>query len=458
MRMKSFFGKKSIVPLIVAAMMLWVTGCSKSYPAENLKDALLHIAKTEYGIEDIDVKIVGKTIGVYLPLKKLFAADFKETLVSGKVRNLETLFEPSPEALDKVEDVLFSISRVILSTDRPLEFYVLQATDVEKTGLQLVLTGYVDDIKRVRVWDISRNEYRKRVIHELRPSPAVLWHGPVRLFFKDLESLPGAVIREKYFGDKFSETALQRFFFETLLTGKPNEPKTQWQILDMRSTGLDRSGAVVYAKVKPEQPGSESKIPKGIELEYLFLISLQEETAKITRIIPFQYQDEYGKWNKVSFPKELQIEANLANWKEEFTVEDIHLGGFLADQLTRRVDALVAADERIRNTFQGVKLSFKYHEEAEVPYFSLDLDEALLRDFNHYRRGSVMLHEDMLYLLSLASREFVDVLRAYRFGNFNHLMLNIAQEPNSWTLGREELELFRRKKIDLQGLLSFTNL
>ncbi len=457
--MKSREIKNQLVLVAFLAAMLFVTvGCAKTYPADKLKDALLDICKIEYGIEDIDVRIVGKTIGVYLPLKKLFASDFKEALVSGKVRNLDTLFEPSPEALDKVEDVLFSISRVILSTDRPLEFYVLQATDIERTGLQLVLTGYVDDIKRVRVWDISRNEYRKRVIHELRPNPAVLWHNPVRLFFKDLENLPIGLIREKYFGNKFSETSLQHFFFETLLTGKPDEPKTLWQILDMRSTGLDSNGAVVYAKVKPQAAGVELKVPKEVELEYLFMITIQDDNARISRIIPFQYQDEGGKWNKVAFPKELQIEENLANWKEEFTVDNLNLGGFLAEQLTRRVDGLVAGDERIRNTFQGVKLSFKYHEEAETPYFTLNLEEALLRDFNHYQRGSVALHEDMLYLLGLASREFVDVLRAYRFGSFNRLLVNIAQESNAWNFGREELELFRRKKIDLQGLLSFTNL
>ncbi len=457
--MKSRERKNQLVGVVWLAAVLFVTaGCSKTYPADKLKDALLSICKTEYGIEDIDVRIVGKTIGVYLPLKKLFASDFKEALVSGKVRNLDTLFEPSPEALDKVEDVLFSISRVILSTDLALEFYVLQATDIEKTGLQLVLTGFVDDIKRVRVWDISRNEYRKRVIHELRPNPAVLWHNPVRLFFKDLENLPIGLIREKYFGNKFSETALQHFFFETLLTGKPDEPKTQWQVQDMRSTGLDRNGAVVYAKVKPQVAGANLKIPKDVELEYLFMITIQDENARISRIIPFQYQDEAGKWNKVAFPKELQIETNLANWKEEFTIDNLNLGGFLAEQLTRRVDALVAGDERIRNTFQGVKLSFTYHEESEAPYFSLNLEEALLRDFNHYQRGSVALHEDMLYLLGLASREFVDVLRAYRFGSFNRLLVNIAQESNTWNFGRDELELFRRKKLDLQGLLSFTNL
>ncbi|HXV27561.1 MAG TPA: hypothetical protein VD913_01210 [bacterium] len=444
--------------VLLATLIFLSAGCSRTYPADKLKESLIDICKTEYGIDNVEVKIVGKTIGVYLPLKKLFASDFKEALVSGKVRNIDTLFEPSPEALDKVEDVLFSISRVILSTDLPLEFYVLEATDVEKTGLQLVLTGYVDDIKRVRIWDISRDEYRKRVIHELRPNASVLWHSPVRQFFGDLETLPLGEIREKYFGDKFSENSLQRFFFNTLRTGKPDEPLTRWQVLDIRSTGLDRSGAVVYAKVKPRHDVPIQDIPEGIELEYLFLISIQDESARITRIIPFQYEDEYGKWNKVSFPKELQIEDNLADWKEEFTVEDIQLGDFLSEQLTRRVEGLITADERIRNTFQGVKLKFNYHEEGQTPYFSMDIEEALLRDFNNYRRDSVVLHEDMLYLLNLASREFVDVLRAYRFGNFDHLVLNIAQEPNSWNLGREQLELFRRRKIDFQGLLSFTNL
>jgi hypothetical protein len=442
--------KKKLFVSIFALLFLggFVAGCNRStsYPGEKIKHSLTEICKKEYGIEDVDVKIVGDTIGVYLPLKKLFAADFKEAAVTGKVRNLDTLFEPSPEALEKVEDVLFSISRVLLSTDRPFKFYVLQATDVEKTGMQLILSGFVNDIKRVRIWDISRNEYRKRVIHELRLNRAVLWHRPVRDFFKDLETLPPEQIQKKYFGENLSAEAIQGLFFDPHLNnGISNK---HWEIRDIRSAQIQRNEVLVYMKV------DSGTGPKSVENQYLFLLSLNDEEARVVKIIPFQYRDAQGNIKHIPFPKDLQIEKNLERWEQEFVVEDMQLGPFLAQQLTRRVQGLVATDERIQNTFREIKLNFEYTiEPPKQSHFSFNV-EAVLRDFNHYNRSSLVFHEDMLYLLNLASREFVDVLRSYSFGNYEFLRLNLAQDPTEWILGRDDLELFRRKKIDLQGLLS----
>lgn len=423
-------------------------GCrTDSYPVAKLREAVFKICADEYGIDDVDVKIAGDTIGVYLPLQKLFAADFKETAITGKVRNLETLFEPSPEALEKIEDVLFTISRVILSTDKAFKFYVLQATDAEKTGMQFILTGCVDDIKRVRVWDISRNEYRKRVIHELKLNHAVIWHKPVRQFFKDISHTPLEKVRNNYFGPSVSVETLQNLFFNSLWTGTGKAPEAEWEILDVRSAAVQKNQALVYAKVRSPSGGSTSLT----ELQYIFLVSLTEEKGRIVRIIPFQYKDEKGELHRIAFPKDLQIQSNLDHWETEFSLEDISVGKFLAAQVTRRVQALTAADERIQNTFREIKMSFDYHEEPKL-YFSLDM-ETTLKDFNHYSKGSLVYHEDMIYLLSLASREFVEVLRGYQFEKFDYLKLTLAQDPASWNFARQDLELFRRKKIDLPGLL-----
>lgn len=434
--------------LSLGLLMLFLQGCkAESYPVSKLREAVFKICEEEYGIDDVDVKIAGDTIGVYLPLQKLFAADFKETAITGKVRNLETLFEPSPEALEKIEDVLFTISRVILSTDKAFKFYVLQATDAEKTGMQFILTGCVDDIKRVRVWDISRNEYRKRVIHELKLNHAVIWHKPVRQFFEDISRSPIGKIQSSYFGPSVSVETLQNLFFNSLWTGSGKPPASKWTILDMRSAAVQKNQALVYAKVRA--PIGTDAVPT--DLQYIFLVSQAEEHGRIVRIIPFQYKDEKGELHRIAFPKDLQIQSNLDRWETEFTLEDISVGKFLAAQVTRRVQGLMASDERIQNTFRDIKLNFDYREEAK-PYFSLDI-ETTLKDFNHYSKDSLVYHEDMLYLLNLVSREFVEVLRGYQFEKFDYLKLNLAQDAHSWSFAKQDLELFRRKKIDFPGLL-----
>ncbi len=440
--------------VLVACVSLGLTGCGESsYPAEKIKEALLEICRTEYGVEDLDVKIVGKTIGVYLPLKKLFAADFKDAVSGGKIKNIETLFEPSPEALDKVEDVLFSISRVILSTDRPIDFYVLKATDVESTGLQLILKGYINDIKRVRVWDISRDEYRKRVIHELKLNQTVIWHKPVRSFFADLPRLGPEKLKGKYFTQDLDQQTINQLFFGMYPQLDPSD-FGEWPIEEMRSTELNQRSAVVYAKVKPQIPRPETaQKAADASLEYLFIIQIIDGEGQISRVIPFQFQSAVG-FEKIDFPKELQVGENLSKWQEEFKVEPIHLGVFLAQQITRRVQAMVATDERVRHTLGDAKLEFDYTEEDGKPHFVLNADVSL-SEYQHTNVEAMMLHEDMRYVLEMASREFVEVLRSYSFRDYDYLRLNFSQDPaKPWIFGRDDLELFRRNKTDMKTLLS----
>lgn len=454
--------RQPVLGAIAAAVVLFLAaGCSsQSYPEAKLKESLQKICLDEFGINVIDVKVAGETIGVFLPLSKLFDQDnFKTILATGKIRNIETLFEPSPEALEKIEDVLSAISRVILSTDKKLQFYILQATDVEKTGLEIILQGNVDDVRRVRIWDISRNEYRKRVIHEMRLNRAVLWHRPVRDFFKDLETLTPAAIQEKYFGQGGLHSAAADQLFLNNILGMPYSGQPiRWEIQDMRSVPLDKREVLVYVKVIPRNMFPTSAGEEPGMWEYLFMMRSTGEETTITRILPFQYVDQNGQILKTSFPKEFELDKILSSGEQEFHIEEIKLGSFLANQLTRRVQGLISGDERIQNTFRNIRLEFEYHEEGDQPpYFSLNLD-ASLRDFNNYSSGSLMLHEDMLYFLTLASKEFVEVVRSYNFKPYHYLSLNVSQEPIPFILQKDDLELFRRNKIALVDLIGMTKL
>jgi hypothetical protein len=442
--------------LLLVGLVAW--GCIQSYPADRVAESIQEICNKEYGIEHIQVKIVGTTIGVYLPVKKLFARDFKEALLKGegKAEDIENLFQPSPEALDQVEDVLFSISRVLLSTDLKIEFYSLQATDVEITGLQLVLTGYVDDIKRVRLWDISRDEYRKRVFHELRLNRAVISHRPVRKFFDALES--GASLAELQ--ELFVETVTPEFFMSAFFVDPAvlGRRLARWHLEDLRSASLGENRVVVHVPARLEYDPSRAApgtflIPPGTRLEYFFIVSFGGEESKILRVIPFSYVDETGKMQKIPLPPELNMDKDLESWETEFSITPIDLGEFLAEQLTRRMQAVVVADERIQNTFDSARLDFRYHREAASSHFSLELDLQPRSGGGRLPTLS-LLHEDVLYLLNRASREFVDLLRSYKFSDYHHLQLKLASDPAGRTLGREDLELFRRDKITLQGLLT----
>ncbi|HNX68619.1 MAG TPA: hypothetical protein PLL75_06440 [Candidatus Omnitrophota bacterium] len=451
----AFLGKGCLTPFFFVLLLAAFSGCSPvTYPEERCREALQEIALKEYKIPHIDVEFVGTTLGVYLPLNELFALDFKEAIMSGKVTDMESLFQPTEAAIDKVEDVLFSMSRVMLSTDKKIDFYYLQATDVEKSGMELVFTGQIDDVKRVRFWDIPRSEYRKRILHEFRLNRAALWHKPVRHFFRDLNEADAATVGKLYFPKTAKEKWAREFLFADAAGKVLPKGSAEWKVLDLRSIPIQDDDIVVYAKV--EVSSRDKKMPAfpPKTMEYLFHISTKGEGEKIRRIIPLIYLDGKGTEAGLSFTKDM-VYQSLPSWETEFKVPDITMGEFLSRQLTRRLQETVAQDERIYNTFTNVKPLFRYEKSSE-PSFSFNVI-APLRNAKQAGVSNGGIHEDMLYLWELAAREFVDVLRSYSFQDYKSLKFEVSQDGHDrvWVATKEGLDLFRRNRKKLQSVLTY---
>lgn len=130
-------------------LSLWGTGCGPTYPKITLSESLIRLCKEEYNV-DVSVQIAGKTLGVYVPLEKLF----------------DSTLRLSPDVGSQLDGVILATSRVVLSTDDPPDFYVVVAQDKRIPGVELRLVRYVQDIRRLNYGDLSRNEYTKRMIFE----------------------------------------------------------------------------------------------------------------------------------------------------------------------------------------------------------------------------------------------------------------------------------------------------
>lgn len=447
---------------VFAVFLILASGCQQTYHEDKLAQELAYICKNEYGIENIQVKVSGQTLGVFLPLKKLFNANFKEALMAQKIQNIESMLQPSQEALDQVEDVLFSTSRVILSTKRDIRFYALQATDVESTGLQLVLTGYVDDIKRVRLWDIPRSEYRKRVLHDLKLNRTVIWSKPILSIFESLGTKSPEQILQENFNVPATEEVVSPVLMDVLreATHKKN---IVHEFVDMRSQSAEVGEVLIYAKVKEMyevKPGEQHQFlyPSGTILDYIFAVKgLPPDQLSVIKVIPLFYFDEAKVLKPLAIPTDLRFEENLNEWQPIFEVEDTQLGDFLAKQLTRRIEGMLASDERIYNTFTRARALAQFIRPSEKtgkkPYFSIDLDiEPRSYSFQDMVSGWFD-HEDAYYLLNLIVRDFMSVLRSYRFDDYDHIAINnIAIPASGAILPKANLELFRRGKIDINAL------
>ncbi len=431
-----------------------LSGCgSATYPEARCKEALQEIALKEYKIPHIEVEFVGTTLGVFLPLDKLFAADLKEALMSGKVTDMESLFQPTEEAIDKVEDILFSMSRIMLSTDKKIDFYYLQATDIEKSGMDLTFIGQIDDLKRVRFWDIPRSEYRKRIIHDLHMNRAALWHRPVRHFFKDLNEATVSDVQSRYFPNTPEAKWAREFFFTDADGFVGPRGRAKWTVLDLKSIPIQDNDTVVYAKaeVAPKDPADTGLKPQV--MEYLFQVSTAGDTEKIRRIIPMAYLDDKTATPDFTFTRDM-VTKSLPNWEAEFKTPNITTGDFLSRQFTRRFQMIAAEDERISNTFASVKLVVRFEPEPQRCFLFSAV--APLRNPKEIAytpdRG---LHEDVLYLWERMAREFVEVLRSYSFQDYQSLKFQLSQGGKllTWIAPREDLELFRRHKKPFKDIL-----
>ena len=438
-------------------MFFWavaLAGCSPvSYPEARCKAALQEIALKEYKIPHIEVEFSGTTLGVFLPLDHLFATDLRTALMSGKVTDMESLFQPTEEAINKVENILFSMSRVMLSTDKKIEFYFLQATDIEKSGMDLVFMGQIDDLKRVRFWDIPRSEYRKRIIHDLRMNRAAVWHRLVRHFLKDLNEAKLSDIQTRYFPNTAQAQWAQEFFFTNRLGDPLERSRAKWTLLEARSIPIQENEVVVYAKVEveprdPQDPGIRSR-----EVEYLFQISTAGDSEKIRRIIPMAYLDDKTATPDFTFTREM-ITQSLPEWETEFKVPDITMGDFLSRQLTRRFHGLASENERLYNTFENVKLTLQFEDQPEKHFiFSAAAPLRGGRESAYTEERGI--HEDMLYFWELMAREFVEVLYSYSFRDYQDLEFQLFHNGRllTWSASREDLELFRRKKRSFKEIL-----
>jgi len=157
--MKGLIRKETITayfPFLILIIFM-TSGCKPTFPKIKVSDSIIKLCRDEYNTE-VKVKTVRKTLGVYMPLDNL----------------LDSSLQPSEESFKKLGDVLQVLSRVALSTDANLEFITLVARDSKISGFELVLTRYVEDIKRFMVGDISRGEYIKRMLFETRLDPKVL--------------------------------------------------------------------------------------------------------------------------------------------------------------------------------------------------------------------------------------------------------------------------------------------
>ena len=224
-----------------------LTGCGPTYPKKNVKEAVAGICTQEYGV-NVKVETYDKTMFIYLPLKGL----------------LDYSFNLTRPASEKINNVIFTAARVTLSTDAKFDFYCVIAHDIKMPELQIVIIKNVEDVRRLFASDISRGEYMKRVLIDLRWSPQAKKEQVVKDIFNKMNldqkwqdqiisdffrSEPAAISDIGYWNDRFyiKDITLAEFLAEQIA----NRIKIEFrESKDLKDIFLLKSAKGLYAARK----------------------------------------------------------------------------------------------------------------------------------------------------------------------------------------------------------------
>ncbi len=305
-------------------------GCGPTYPKERFRESIIRVCRDEYKV-DVKVETIGKTIAIYLPLADL----------------LDFTFSISKSASEKINDVILSVSRVALSTDADFNFYCVIAHDIRIPEIQIVIIKSVDDVKRFLLNDISRSEYSKRMLIDIRLNPQSQKERDIR--------------------DVFSKMTVDK----------------EWQE---------------------------------------------------------QVMNDF-------FRSEPAVLGDIGYWGGRFYVKDISLGEFLAEQIASRIKMDFRDDKFLVENFFMRSSKGAYLMKVGKRFFKLDLAaEAKTVDaFEEERQANRVFRE----ALKIAAT----VLHGYKFTDFNHLEVTNEGRTIDLIVSKDNLELFRTKKMEFEGLL-----
>ncbi|MFH1245256.1 MAG: hypothetical protein V1662_02105 [Candidatus Omnitrophota bacterium] len=312
--------------MISFLLALLVCGCSRpTYPAAQLTTAVRKICQNEYKLK-VNARLIEKTLGISLDIEGLVTEQLGLT----------------SSAAEKIENAALALQRVTLSTDCPVQFYVLCARDTQLIGAEYLLIGNVSDLKRISVQDISRSEYLQRLQRVFHIDPVTLGQNTVSKLFIDLNNnIPPETALKTCARFPLTLGTTEEIFYPGSIAAQPGS--LHYQIMETRGKKLSQTEALFRVKTKETYEASPSAqtettiFPSGFENEYLILIDTINYKQPIIDIVAKFFRQE----NKIMQRDIRQIFAGYPDSaqfaQDGLPIKGINLNEFLAAQIARRL-------------------------------------------------------------------------------------------------------------------------
>ncbi len=237
--------KKSLIAILLSCLLF--SACrpvSSSYKRENVEAILKNICQKEFSINEIIVKEIKDTFWIYLPLKKFVVT--KEKL--------------DPEAKNKISHIFLALRRTILSMQNPPKFYVFAISDITY-GYDYIEIGYVDDLRKLEMFYISRHQLLERtvrIIHWDENAKGDLQAAHLKMFDIDFPDFLSLLIAQKI-RENLSQGRLASYYIFVSSQGKFNP--------DTKTIEIQYS-----AFKKNEAEKAPSSFQEALKIAYYFIV------------------------------------------------------------------------------------------------------------------------------------------------------------------------------------------
>jgi hypothetical protein len=288
-----------------------------------------------------------------------------------------------------------------------------------------MLTGFIYDVIRVRLFDISRGEYFQRILRDFRFNPAIVGELKIRELFDALNK-----------NSSLAEN-LKLVLYPIYTIGKKDTQKIE--ITDIESKELSDRESLLYVKTAEEYEASpgfeayETIFPSGFKNEYLFLIDLSLFASPMKEIVSKYFYSN----NEV---RQRELKDTFEQYKDSgiigidgFPKKDLDLGWFLSQQISRRIKQLFEEDEKLKSNFKVVSSQGEIKDRVFQFKFNITSNDGKTGD------GKI--------IFSNIRKMAGTVLHLYGFEDYKGVeFINLANGEKKIYLSKEDLKILRKIK------------
>lgn len=402
--------------LSILLLLISLPACTQAtYTKEKVEQSVIKLCKDEYGL-DVQAKIIGSTLGVFIPVDGLVDQDLRLDSDAG----------------EKIEDVALSIHRVIMSTDKPLRFYILTARDTKTPGAEFVLTGFIYDVVRVRLLDISKGEYHKRILRDFKFNPVVVGEVKIKELFSALNE------------DSPSVQNVKPIFYPIYAIGKEGSQKIE--VVGMASKEISAQEALLYVKTKeyyeplPGFGAYRTIFLPGFGNEYLFLINISMFPNPIKEIVP-KYFYSGAEIRQRDLKETFDQHKDIGYIGiDGLPKRDLEPDWFLSQQIARRIKMVFGEDKRLKELFSVQTSEGSVNNKIFQFSFSITSNKPSDKD------------DEIIFsrILKLVGRVFY----RYSFEDFEGIeIIDARPGGKKLYLSRDDLERFRSHRIKIKDII-----